>query len=54
MAYSKTFSGKDKDDVVRQAQEFIQTLDVAEQGYIWAVNEREDGYVVVVQWYGLD
>jgi hypothetical protein len=54
MANSKTFIGADKDEVIRQAEEFIKTLDVVEQGYIWAINENPDGCTVIVQYYGFD
>jgi hypothetical protein len=54
MGYSQTFSGTDKDEVLKQAQAFVEKLDMVQQAYIWAVNESKDGWVIIVNYYGFD
>jgi hypothetical protein len=54
MAYSKTFTGPDKEALLKEANQFVEKLDMVQQGYIWAINESKDGWVIIVNYYGCD
>jgi flavin-binding protein dodecin len=54
MSYSKKFTGATKEEALQKANDFLDTLDVVEQGSIWGVVETNNQWVVQVKYYGFD